>query len=438
MTENNGSNMDLSDQNAIINENVVDYNKWISQFTNIVEWNTDFLKNFNSTFLANLDKISSIAKDILTGPLVKIDPEIVKALRLELSDKFVSMYLPKSGDSITLKAKLTIASHASDIFNITAFIVETNKKRNMATIRDVYTFSNTKLLTERFEDKFDSIIEDNKNLKNTINALNEKIDGLTKSMTTLIDVVNTIKSSTINKSAFSFASVATAKAAPMIDLSKDNTESMPPPSTPNSSLKRKNPNQETNSNNSKIKKVDTPLYAKRPMSKQQVVKNFDSSNPGTGYTSLNDNKWQKPRNDIRNEKAVANKLKKSFLKSVGTGTFEGLGAVDRPHCIQIKRIDNECDPEKIKEFLKNELNLKFKDFTEVTLEHQHFKAYKITISYLDKKVVNEKEKWPQGWVVNSFYPQKRSNVNSATNAFQFRGNNSSSTASNSSSSQVQN
>ena len=200
---------------------------------------------------------------------------------------------------------------------------------------------------------------------------------------------------------------------------------MLPPSTPKS-LKRKNNSQETNSNNSKIKKVDNTLNAKKPLPKQQVIKNFDSTITGTGNTNLNENKWRKPKNDLRNEKAT-----KIIYKICRNRV-----AVDIPHCIQIKRVDNECEPEKIQDFLKNTLHLKFKDFNEVHLEHRHFKAYKVTISYLDKKLVNEKEKWPQGWVVNSFYPQKKSIANSASNAFQFRGN-ISSTASNSSNSLVQ-
>jgi hypothetical protein len=43
-------------------------------------------------------------------------------------------------------------------------------------------------------------------------------------------------------------------------------------------------------------------------------------------------------------------------------------------------------------------------------------------------VVNEKEKSLQDWVVNSFYPQKKSIANSASNAFQFIGNISSTTS----------
>jgi len=353
-----------------------------------------------------------------------------------LGEKFISSHVPKRCETLTLKNNNKTASvYAVEIFHLTAFFVD--RPSSLTDLRKVFIAVTPKLSTEQIEDRLDTILEDNNSLKKTINVLNEKIDLLTKSMMTLTDVVNSLKTININKPPFSFAAVATSNTKPLlIDLSKETTAVMLPPSTPNS-LKRKNTSQETNSNNSKIKKVDNTLNAKKPLPKQQGIKNFDSKITGTGNTNLNENKWRKPKNDIRNEKAVTKKLQKSFIKSVGTGSFEGLGAVDRPHCIQIKRVDNECEPEKIQDFLKNTLHLKFKDFNVVHLEHLHFKAYKVTISYLDKKVVNEKEKWPQGWVVNSFYPQKKSIANSASNAFQFRGN-ISSTASNSSNSLVQN
>ena len=138
---------------------------------------------------------------------------------------------------------------------------------------------------------------------------------------------------------------------------------------------------------------------------------------------MNNNNWRKPSQEIRNEKLAAKKVQKSFAKSVGTGTFEGLGAVDRPHCIQIKRIDNNCESLKIQEFLKDTLKLKFSDFKAFELPHEHFKAYTLTISFLDKKIVKEKHKWPQGWVVNSFYQPnvqtKTSQTNQNSGAFNF-------------------
>ena len=86
------------------------------------------------------------------------------------------------------------------------------------------------------------------------------------------------------------------------------------------------------------------------------------------------------------------KVQKSFAKSVATGTFEVLGAVDRTHCIQIKRIDNNCKPLRIQEFLKDTLKLKFNDFKALELPHEYFKSYTLTISFLDKKIVKEKHK----------------------------------------------
>ena len=57
------------------------------------------------------------------------------------------------------------------------------------------------------------------------------------------------------------------------------------------------------------------------------------------------------------------------------------------------------------------------------LPHAHFKAYTLTINFLDKKVIDNKNNWPKGWVVKSFYPPRlhSNELQINNNAFQFRG-----------------
>ncbi len=209
----------------------------------------------------------------------------------------------------------------------------------------------------------------------------------------------------INKPQIVYANLAATRSVSEIDLTTSNNQSMmlSPLSTTN--LSKRKHNQETNSNSNKLRRVEA----------KKIQNNVNSN--------VKDSQWQKPKNDVRKDKLAAKKVHKFFSKSVGTGYFEGLGAVDRPHCIQIKRVPNDLSTDLIEEFFKNKIKLKYKDFKIMDLPHAHFKAYTLTINFLDKKVINNKNDWPRGWVVKSFYPPslQSNKLQNSNTAFQFRG-----------------
>ena len=266
-------------------------------------------------------------------------------------------------------------------------------------------YSNVWSVKDYVKYRCDHLNEQNASLKAIIIKLDFKVDELSKSLIALNDAVIANKSSVINKPQIVSANLAATRSVSEIDLTACNNQSMmlPPLSTTN--LSKRKHNQEANSNSNKLRKVE-------------AKKNQNNVN-----NNVKDSQWQKPKNDVKKDKLAAKKVHKSFSKSVGTGDFEGLGAVERPHCIQIKRVPNDLSTDLIEEFFKNKIKLKYKDFKIMDLPHAHFKAYTLTINFLDKKVINNKNDWPKGWVVKSFYPPRlQSNkLQNSNNAFQFRG-----------------
>ena len=413
MTDNDTLGMDSTESDVSINHNFAFSREYLEQYATLTDWTDVSYNNFKNGYFSNHEKLSSVPKKRLIEQLVKISMPIITALRNDLSEKFISTFSSKRYTALELKSKKSLAAFAGDIYLITAFLVDI-KKINIQTMGQVFNYTNINISNEHIEEKLDLILEENKSLKEIIVNLSDKIDALTKSL--------------INKTPFTFATLAANLKTPLIDLTYNNNQLMPPPPGTPCSTKRKN-TQETNSNSNKIQKVDTIKssntgFNKGNVSQKKTLKNFDSTKPGASSTSMNNNNWQKPKFDRKNEKFEAKKVQKSFAKSVGTGNFDGLGSVDRPHCIQIKRVATTCEPEKIQNFITQELKIAYSDFKEFELPHQHFKAYTLTISFLDKKIVHEKDKWPKGWVVKSFYqPKTQSNpTHSTKDAFNFGSN----------------
>ena len=274
-------------------------------------------------------------------------------------------------------------------------------------------FQHTKSLMDI---NFQQLYEQNTSLKEIIIKLDTKVEELSKSRHDLTEAVSAKKSSTFNTPIFN----APTLNAPMahvsrfsiyrpenqnvneVDISKDKNQSKMSEAPSSNNLTKNKHNQVLNSISEKVTNTK--------------AKNISHN----ANNNVRETQWQKPKNDVRKDKLAAKMLQKSFAKTVGTGDFEGLGAVDRPYCIQIKRVPNELGMDLIEDFFKNKIKLKYKDFKMLDLPHSHFKAYTLTINFVDKKIINNKNDWPKGWVVQSFYPPKLiSQTNN--NSFQFGG-----------------
>jgi len=437
MSNQDDSGMDIQ---TTINKNSEDTIKWLAQFFSPAQFNEEINQKFKNDYLTSIDKISCTPKDVLVKNLVKIDIVHLTSLRVHLSEFFLSKFVLKNNEKLSLKDKKLINSIASDIFNITVYIVEESRTL-ISSIKDTYNIKRDKITSEEIGDKIDQIldhltdidfdynnntkeliqviIDDNTTLKKANEQLNNKVDLLTTHITKILEILSSNKHLATNNSQFSFLSAPT-NATPITNTAVSTITAMPTRTgvltkgpllstivssnaTP-SSTKRKINDSNTNSNNNKHLKMTT---TNNNNSRQKELKNFDSKNPSNPSYKINDDKWKKTKYDRKKEKTVTKKSSIPFSKQVGTGSFNNLEAVDRPHCIQIKRVANSVSEENITNFLKGVLNLKINDFKAQELQHTHFKAYTFTINYLKRKIIYDKKQWPDGWVVNSFYPPKQ-------------------------------
>ena len=301
MTDNDTLGMDSTESDVSINHNVAFSREYLEQYATLTDWTDVSYNNFKNGYFSNHEKLSSVPKKRLIEQLVKISMPIITALRNDLSEKFISTFSSKRYTALELKSKKSLAAFAGDIYLITAFLVDI-KKINIQTMGQVFNYTNINISNEHIEEKLDLILEENKSLKEIIVNLSDKIDALTKSL--------------INKTPFTFATLAANLKTPLIDLTYNNNQLMPPPPGTPCSTKRKN-TQETNSNSNKIQKVDTIKssntgFNKGNVSQKKTLKNFDSTKPGASSTSMNNNNWQKPKFDRKNEKFEAKKVQKSF------------------------------------------------------------------------------------------------------------------------------
>lgn len=150
-------------------------------------------------------------------------------------------------------------------------------------------------------------------------------------------------------------------------------------------------NQATNSNLNNCTRVQS--------NKQSVLANFDSSNPDLPNTKISQNyndtfRVAGPRQ--RNKQSFTN----SYIKSAGTGNINGIKTCDRKIDVYLGRIDIDEDNKNVENFLHK--FLKISNFTQIKTEHSLFKSFKFSISILDKDIINKKELWPKGTIINQF------------------------------------
>ena len=121
---------------------------------------------------------------------------------------------------------------------------------------DVTDYSDVWAVKDYLKIRCDHLNEQNASLKAIIIKLDVKVDELSKSLIALNEVVIANKSSLINKPQILYANLAATRSVSEIDLTTSNNQSMmlPPLSTTN--LSKRKHNQETNSNSSKLRRVE--------------------------------------------------------------------------------------------------------------------------------------------------------------------------------------
>ena len=434
---------------------------WLSNFeqTKYTFDNSTYGK-FHSEFIKNVGNIVIVTKNNLITALIKLEQSALCSLRLDLNKHFLGIVDPKIGEVLKIKNKTNLTNIANDIYVLTHFIVdyasltiEKVVKGNVHNMKSISSGSN-EIIIEQFESLFDNISEvkfyldesdskniraiqalkesndalitENKNLKLIIENLNNKVSTLEINVNKILQAVSS--KSTPNNNLFNAPANTSTNGAPLFSAVINKTINTD--DTPKRSLKRNSEhlgsaptgskkqiisrNDKNNNNNNNNKNNNTNNNKSK-----LTLKDFDSSNPHAPNKNINSNPWQETRQDKLKKKQETKSSKSSFnnyAKAVGTGSFEGLNSVERPITVRIKRVANDVDPIKIETFLKDVVKIRYNQFKEMTLSHQHFKAYTFSISFLQKSIIDEKTAWPAGWEVSRFFHRKPSTILLETNA----------------------
>ena len=411
---------------------------WFRQYEKPFQFTNDVFNEFFNFFIGNINQFGAIPKDQLTASLIKIEESTLDSLRTGLSIKLLSLFTPPKGETLTLKEKKKPASFCVDIFLLTALIIDVSKA-NIQDMSALYNIKRKNVSNEEIHEKLDfisnNIIEiqlkfdddndtnyqqikslqrinekvllENNNLKTIVETLNGKVESLNANINSILSFLEASKTSVAPNTIrpFTFAGVTAKNTSDVIVIGSPSTNNLPK-TTPIATQygKRGNSHLSSQTSNNKAKKVVANSPA--PKRSQHTLTKFDSYKPHLPSVPMNEGNWNKTKQDKKKEKFNSKNKEKAFVNSIGTGSFEGLEAVDRPHTVLIKRVSNSVDPQKIVDFLKNSINTRIGDFQELTLPHLHFKAYTFSISFLKKSIINDKALWPNGWVVSSYYRPK--------------------------------
>ena len=410
---------------------------WFHQYAKPFLFTNDVFNEFFNFYIGNINQFGAIPKDQLTASLIKIEESTLDSLRTGLSLKLLSLFTPPKGETLTLKEKKKPASFCVDIFHLTALIIDVSKA-NIQDMNAIYNIKRKNVTNEEIQEKLDfisnNIIEiqlkfdddnetnyqqiislqrinekvllENNNLKIIVETLNRKVESLNANINTILSLLEASKTTGAPNTirSFTFAAVANKNTSDVV-IGSPSTNNLPK-TTPvaTQSGKRNNSHLSNQKSHNKVKIVGTNSTAQK--GSQQTLTKFNSYKPHLPSVPMNEGNWNKTKQDKKKEKFINKNKEKAFVNSIGTGSFEGLESVDRPHTVLIKRVGNSVDPDKIVDFLKNSITNRISDFKELQLPHQHFKAYTFSISFLKKSIINDKALWPNGWVVSSYYRPK--------------------------------
>ncbi len=443
----------------------------LTQGFSITQWYADSIaadltndvifESFMNCISLNINQFARLNKTELMNYFLNLPKEICAEVRSQLSYEFISHHKFDENTHI-LRNRTAINPIVSDIYDLIQFntadsnsvhnanlgqvyIIEapeiTQENENNISINDNYDMMDTQFLLNNIKsilqenqksifDKVNSqskhikeLIEEKKGLKQEIVKINSKLDQLQTQMSNKncandndiipINSNSSLSNNSQNSNEQNNRQQPIASYATRVSNTSNinfNTQQQKRPNTNqnNNNLTNKTPRinansrPSTNSTNNNIRQNTTT---------QKTLRNFNSQNPNAPNTNIpKETPWRTAGPKIR-------KFNKSnqYLKSVGTNKSNSeLLVVDKPFSVYIGRLDNSISTDRISAFLKSIFKSKISDLKEVKQNHTWFKSYWFTISYLEKSLIDQKELWPSGCVVDRYRRPKSAPATSLT------------------------
>ena len=165
---------------------------------------------------------------------------------------------------------------------------------------------------------------------------------------------------------------------------------------------RQNNTNNANNNNNKTSNINN---------QQKQVLNFNSFDPkskNAQISSNNLNEWT-TSGAKQKEKRDRNYQNKQYNKSVDLGSEIDLLVRKRKFYVYFGNIYINATKEQVETTIVNILDgIEFEELTELNADKQDrkSKSFKFSVGYLDKEVINDKNRWPRYTIINKYKMSK--------------------------------
>ena len=403
------------------------FSQWL---VDCLETNLNIDTNFDkfaSKIFKSIDQFARLNKNELINYFSQLDKDIVNRLRTSLSYEVLDHHDMESTHTLKItNNKDQIIEDLHTIIQISAsnkeqiktldlskmYVVKTNvlEKVDIKNIGQMY-----ELLSNTISANHNVILEKLKNSNNVIKSQSQQVQDLQEQNKTLTIDLNKVKAA-LDAVNDTLKSKSSFPLPPLFQLPSNNnyakatatnvTQSNITQTTPSSRQKRPTTNDDTSV--SKKSATTNPNIATPSGNKtQKKVMNFNSFDPqsknvpissknNTEFTVAGEKQQQKRQRNLQN---------KQYNRSVGLGTGSELLAWKRKYFVYFGNIDINASTDNVKESLKSILNgIEYDDFVELNTdkEDRKSKSFKFSIGYLDKDIINQKQRWPKYTIVNRY------------------------------------
>ena len=137
--------------------------------------------------------------------------------------------------------------------------------------------------------------------------------------------------------------------------------------------------------------------------KKRLINNNNNNN------NKNSNKQNSNANYYNNNCRQRKYKNNNWLKSVGTGNDEDFIVSQRQFKVYLGRANQSMKIENVEKLLQK-MNVSYKDIKQINNPNSSFNSFVFSIDYIKKDIVNQKDLWPSGLVINRYFYKRTLSV----------------------------
>lgn len=430
--------------------------EWLKQFMNLKSFDSN---RFMKDYFTNINHLIRINQTELIETLSNIEITTIRNLRKNLSLFYLENAKSIKSDVLILKNNKKPMTLALDIYYLTHLIANP-ENFNLEIIQLVYKNASSQSNDQKTTDQnveddegiweifielqdvnmiakesnrlIKELQEENKSLKQTVSSILEKMSVM-QSFFEKFAISNS--NNNVKIASVEAISANGSNNQNIIIQNKDNrthqstdksvvgrnlNQKEVPQINPNpiksfSKLFSNTPRNEITNNSSKSltpsgkRKIneDNNKLVNRTDNQNKKIKTFNSYENSENIPVVDDNAGYQParQDKIKIKRAI------NFAKKVGLQHDNDFKVSARHFSVYLGRVDVSMNQSHVEAML-NARNITFFKIEELVVGHKYYKAFCISINYLDKDIIKDKKQWPRGLVVGRYYnPKKREESN---------------------------